>query len=169
MDSIQPLTVFFTESNDAKGGNKVEYLSFNLADELYGISIENVEEIRVWERPTPIPRSPSFVKGVINLRGMIVPVIDLRQRFSIGQSVYLPTTVVIVLRQQRHDQVKLMGIVVDAVSDVVSLKNHEFDTQVGDTPVSVFMLGLVNVGQQVMTLLDTAELMDIDSFQETSG
>ncbi|MCF8777260.1 chemotaxis protein CheW [Vibrio sp. IRLE0018] len=156
------------ESDEQDSTTKVEYLSFNLANELYGIAIEDVEEIRVWERPTPIPRSPLFVKGVINLRGMIVPVMDLRQRFSVGECVYLPTTVVIVLRHRFLEQQRLMGIVVDAVSDVVSLSTHDINRPVGDTPVSTFMLGLVNVGEHVMTLLDTSELMDIESFQEAS-
>ncbi|ELP5726913.1 purine-binding chemotaxis protein CheW [Vibrio vulnificus] len=168
MDAVQPLNLVLAESDDHNSAQKVEYLSFNLANELYGIAIKDVEEIRVWERPTPIPRSPSFVKGVINLRGMIVPVMDLRQRFFVGECVYLPTTVVIVLRHRFHDQQRLMGIVVDAVSDVVSLNAHEFNTPVGDSPVSSFMLGLVNVGEYVMTLLDTSVLMDIESFQEAS-
>ncbi|NVC62607.1 chemotaxis protein CheW [Vibrio sp. 05-20-BW147] len=168
MDAVQPLNRMLAESDEQDSTTKVEYLSFNLANELYGIAIEDVEEIRVWERPTPIPRSPLFVKGVINLRGMIVPVMDLRQRFSVGECVYLPTTVVIVLRHRFLEQQRLMGIVVDAVSDVVSLSTHDINRPVGDTPVSTFMLGLVNVGEHVMTLLDTSELMDIESFQEAS-
>ncbi|HAS6346427.1 TPA: chemotaxis protein CheW [Vibrio vulnificus] len=168
MDAVQPLNRMLAESDEQDSTTKVEYLSFNLANELYGMAIEDVEEIRVWERPTPIPRSPLFVKGVINLRGMIVPVMDLRQRFSVGECVYLPTTVVIVLRHRFLEQQRLMGIVVDAVSDVVSLSTHDINRPVGDTPVSTFMLGLVNVGEHVMTLLDTSELMDIESFQEAS-
>ncbi|MGL0944357.1 chemotaxis protein CheW [Vibrio vulnificus] len=166
MESEQTVVIESQTMDEQSAADKVEYLSFTLANELYGIAIGDVEEIRVWERPTPIPRSPSFVKGVINLRGMIVPVMDLRQRFCVGECHYLPTTVVIVLRHQAADHERLMGIVVDAVSDVVSLKSHDFYTSIGDTPVSAFMLGLVNVGDEVMTLLDTAELMDIESFQE---
>ncbi len=97
-----------------------DFLSFLLANELYGVDIKDVEEIRVWERPTPIPRSPTFVKGVINLRGMIVPVVDLRARFDIGECEYIPTTVVIVLRMSNDEEERLMGLVVDAVSDVIS-------------------------------------------------
>lgn len=77
------------DSEDRLKGS--DFLSFDLAHELYGVDIKAVEEIRVWEKPTVIPRSPDFVLGVINLRGMIVPIMDLRVRFHIGTVEYLPT------------------------------------------------------------------------------
>lgn len=139
-----------------------DYLSFELADELYGVDIKDVEEIRVWERPTPIPRAPKFVLGVINLRGMIVPVVDLRARFSVGECEYLPTTVVIVLRSRVSSGDRLMGLVVDAVSDVISRGESELSPSVGDSRVTPYLQGLINVGERVMALLDTQELLNID-------
>lgn len=139
-----------------------DYLSFELADELYGVDIKDVEEIRVWERPTPIPRAPKFVLGVINLRGMIVPVVDLRSRFSVGECEYRPTTVVIVLRSQLSSGDRLMGLVVDAVSDVISRGDSELSPSVGDSLVTPYLQGLINVGERVMALLDTQELLNID-------
>ncbi|RTZ17916.1 purine-binding chemotaxis protein CheW [Vibrio aquaticus] len=139
-----------------------DFLSFKLANELYGVQIKDVEEIRVWERPTPIPRSPDFVCGVINLRGMIVPVVDLRARFLVGQCEYLATTVVIVLRSVEDDQEHLMGLVVDAVSDVVAQGNNEIYQSVGESLVTPYIHGLINVGDQVMSLLDTDELLNIE-------
>ncbi|MFY2507592.1 purine-binding chemotaxis protein CheW [Vibrio pectenicida] len=139
-----------------------DFLSFKLERELYGVEIKDVEEIRVWERPTPIPHAPEFVKGVINLRGMIVPVVDLRCRFGVGQSEYLPSTVVIVLRFESDESERLMGLVVDAVSDVVSQGNNDLYPSVGQSLVTPYLQGLLNVGDQVMSLLNTEELLNID-------
>ena len=139
-----------------------DFLSFKLASELYGVEINDVEEIRVWERPTPIPHAPAFVKGVINLRGMIVPVVDLRCRFGVGQSEYLPSTVVIVLRLKLEESERLMGLVVDAVSDVVSQGQNELYPSVGESLVTPYLQGLLNVGDQVMSLLNTEELLSIE-------
>lgn len=150
-----------TQTND-EVSESADFLSFLLADELYGVEIKDVEEIRVWEKPTPIPRSPSYVLGVINLRGMIVPVVDLRARFQIGECEYLATTVVIVLRFTDEDTERLMGIVVDAVSDVIGQGQSELYPSVGDSTVTPYMQGLLNVGEQVMSLLDTEELLNME-------
>ncbi|KGY10420.1 chemotaxis protein CheW [Vibrio sinaloensis] len=139
-----------------------DFLSFQLAAELYGVNINDVEEIRVWEKPTPIPRAPQFVLGVINLRGMIVPVVDLRLRFNLGQADYLPTTVVIVLRSSNGQEQRLMGLVVDAVSDVISQGSNALYPAVGDSLVTPYLQGLLNVDEQVMSLLDTNELLSIE-------
>ncbi|AIW15503.1 chemotaxis protein CheW [Vibrio tubiashii] len=139
-----------------------DFLSFKLAHELYGVEIKDVEEIRVWERPTPIPRAPQYVRGVINLRGMIVPVVDLRLRFAVGSNDYRPTTVVIVLRYSDEDQERLMGLVVDGVSDVVSRGDNDLYPAVGESKVTPYLQGLINVGDHVMSLLDTEELLNID-------
>lgn len=139
-----------------------EVLGFVLADELYGVDIQCIEEIRVWERPTPIPRAPDFIKGVINLRGMIVPVMDLRLRFAVGTVDYLKTTVVLVLRAQTVQGDKVMGVVVDAVSDVVDISRQEIGSAVGETLVTPYVSGIVNVEQQVMTLLSVEQLLSVE-------
>lgn len=144
------------------GEQSADFLSFLLADELYAVPIKDIEEIRVWEKPTPIPRAPEFVCGVINIRGMIVPVTDLRRRFSLGECQYLPTTVVIVLREEGDQGERLMGIVVDAVSDVLAQDDKTLHPCVGDTAVTPYLVGLMNVGEQVMSLLDTHELLNMD-------
>lgn len=94
-----------------------EYLTFCLGEEEYGIDILRVQEIRSWEQPTRIANAPSFIKGVINLRGVIVPVVDLRIKLGMGVVEYMPTTAVIVLNV--HGRV--VGAVVDSVSEVVAL------------------------------------------------
>lgn len=140
---------------------EADFLSFRLANELYGVAIQDVEEIRVWELPTPIPRAPSFVKGVINLRGMIVPIIDLRLRFGMEACGYFPTTVVLVLRSLQQERPRIMGLVVDAVSDVIGQGDNVLFPAVGETPAAAYSLGLLNVGEEVMSLLDTQGLLDM--------
>ncbi|MCG6336646.1 chemotaxis protein CheW, partial [Vibrio alginolyticus] len=102
-----------------------------------------------------------FVKGVINLRGMIVPIMDLRLRFGIGSNDYLPTTVVLVLRSEVGDQSRLMGLVVDAVSDVIGQGDNDLYPAIGETSVAPYLQGLLNVGEEVMSLLDTDTLLDM--------
>ncbi|WGV98617.1 chemotaxis protein CheW [Vibrio sp. YMD68] len=155
--SIGIQTSHYDDNNES-----ADFLSFRLSTELYGVAIENVEEIRVWERPTAIPRSPEFVKGVINLRGMIVPVIDLRARFSLGDCQYIPTTVVLVLRSRNGDVDRLMGLVVDAVSDVVSQGDNVLSPALGESKVTPYLHGVLNVGDEIMSLLDTEELLNIE-------
>src|SRR6185369_18058551 len=94
-----------------------EFLTFTLGDEEYAIDILKVQEIRGYEPPTMIANAPPFIKGVINLRGIIVPVVDLRIKFNLGKIEYTPFTVVIILNVAG----RVVGAVVDAVSDVISL------------------------------------------------
>lgn len=140
----------------------VDFLSFDLAHELYGVDIKAVEEIRIWESPTLIPRSPEFILGVINLRGMIVPIMDLRVRFHIGVVEYLPTTVVLILKSGEAMGSRIMGLVVDAVSDVIDMEDKKLLPPIGNSPVIPFSSGLLNVGNKVMTLLDVDLLLDIE-------
>ena len=145
--------------------NGVDFLSFDLAHELYGVDIQKVEEIRVWEVPTLIPSSPEYILGVINLRGMIVPIMDLRVRFNIGIVKYLPTTVVLILKSGDAVGGRIMGVVVDAVSDVIDMGDQNIYPSIGDSPVIPFVSGLLNVENKVMTLLDVDALLDINGFR----
>src|SRR6478609_5021902 len=103
------------QAGAAEAGGR-EFLTFRLGAEEYAIEILKVQEIRGWEQPTAIANTPEFIKGVINLRGTIVPIVDLRLKFK-GEAKYDEFTVVIILSVAR----RVMGIVVDAVSDVVTL------------------------------------------------
>ena len=97
--------------------NGVQYLTFMLGGESYGVDILAVKEIRGWEDATLVPNSPGFVKGVVNLRGAIVPIIDLRIRFDVGEIDYLPTTVVVILSGESDSgDNRTVGFIVDAVS-----------------------------------------------------
>lgn len=139
-------------------GEAREFLTFRLGAESYGIEILKVQEIRGYEKPTTIANAPSFIKGVINLRGVIVPILDLRIKFQLGEAKYDEFTVVIILNVAG----RMVGVVVDAVSDVVALKPEsirptpEFATSVFDTQ---YITGLGTVDEQMLILLDIEMLL----------
>lgn len=140
-----------------------QFLTFFMADEEYGVDILKVEEIRSWEEITVIPNAPEYVKGVINLRGTIVAIIDLRLRFGLDEVDYGPLTVVIVVKVKFAHSSKIMGVVVDAVSDVYSILEHNAKAvpNYGETENAEFVAGLVNVGEKMVALLDLQKTMDI--------
>ena len=142
-----------------------QYLTFALGKEHYGIDILSVREIRGWDSPTLIPNSPDYVKGVVNLRGLIVPIIDLRIRFQVGEATYTPTTVVIVLTVDNEQSSRTMGYVVDAVSDVLNAEDNEIKQPPlfqANVPPD-YVEGIVNVGNQVVTLLNTEAIQRLEN------
>lgn len=141
-----------------------QYLTFIMADEEYGVDILKVQEIRGWERTTPIPNSPPHIKGVINLRGTVVPIVDLRRCFGLDQIDYGPLTVVIVLRIDGEHASRTMGIVVDAVSDVYSLDKDQMQAapNMGESFDTSYIRGLATVGEKMVMLLEINELLDLD-------
>jgi purine-binding chemotaxis protein CheW len=134
-----------------------EYLTFILGDEEYGIEILKVQEIRGYDTVTRIANTPDFIKGVINLRGHIVPIIDLRIKFNLGLVEYNEFTVVIILNIGN----RVIGIVVDGVSDVLSLSAQQIRA-VPDLVSDIdnkYLLGLGTVGERMLILVDIERLM----------
>jgi len=133
-----------------------QYLSFILDERHYAVDILRVQEIKGWDRATPIPNTPEHIKGVINLRGTIVPIIDLRLRFGLAAVEYSKSTVVIVLRVESKTGSRTMGIVVDAVSDVHNVEDSavspppEFSEEVDLS----FIKGIASIGEKMIILLD---------------
>jgi len=105
-----------------------KFITFSLGKEEYGISIDKVKEIIEMLDITPIPRTPDFVKGVINLRGKLIPVINLRQRFEMQAIPYDKTTCILVVEREQKGGKKLLGIIVDSVSEVVTLEDSHITT-----------------------------------------
>ncbi len=141
-----------------------EYLTFKLGAEEYGIEILKVQEIRGYERPTRIANAPAFVKGVINLRGVIVPIIDLRARLELDEPTYDAFTVVIVLSLGA----RTIGAVVDAVSDVVELKSEQIKPppELATAQQAGFITGIGTVKQgndERMTILLDIDLLMADA------
>ena len=135
-----------------------EFLTFRLGAESFGIDILKVQEIRGWDEPTAIPNAPAFIKGVINLRGVIVPVLDLRMKFNLPQAEYNRFIVVIILNVAS----RVIGVVVDAVSDVLSLdkdeirKAPEFASEAFDTR---YITGLATIDGRMLVMVDIEKLM----------
>jgi purine-binding chemotaxis protein CheW len=144
--------------------NGDQYLTFLLAEEQYAVDILCVEEIRSWEQPTKIPNAPSYIKGVINMRGIIVPIVDLRLKFTIGHANYLETTVVIVLTYQSKDKSRTIGFVVDAVSDVLNVEQADIKPApaFGGCVGQQYIDGLINSENKVVTVLNVAHLQQVE-------
>jgi purine-binding chemotaxis protein CheW len=134
-----------------------EYLTFRLDQEEYGIDILKVQEIRGYEPPTRIANAPEFIKGVVNLRGTIVPIIDMRLKFNCVKAEYNTFTVVIILNLRN----RIVGIVVDSVSDVMELapENLKAAPDIESTVDSAAVVGLGSVGDRMLILLDIEKLM----------
>ena len=140
-----------------------QYLTFIMADEEYGVDILAVQEIRGWESATPVPNSPNYLKGVINLRGTIVPIMDLRLRFDLPKIEYGEETVVVVLKIFTSTGTRTMGIIVDAISDVYDVPIGEAKNKgLGDNQNSNFIKGLVTVKKNMVILLELENLLTID-------
>lgn len=133
-----------------------QYLSFLLNNEEYGVEILRVQEIKGWDRVTPVPNSPDCVRGVINLRGAIVPVIDLRRFLGMPALEYGPTTVVIVLRITSGRGERIMGMVVDSVFDVYAIPDTDRQALPAefDADVMMWVKNLATVDGNMVILLD---------------
>ena len=150
-----------TETRDAAG----QYLTFMLAGEEYGVEILKVQEIKGWTSATPIPNTPPHVLGVLNLRGAVVPIVDLRRRFDLEDIPYGPTTVVIVVKMQSEGHERTVGLVVDAVADVYRLETNEIQPapDMGTAIHTEFVRGLTTVGEKMVILLDVDRLIDFSA------
>lgn len=156
-------------AKEKKLESRVQFLSFTLGDEEYGVDILRVQEIRSWEPVSRIPNVPSYEKGVVNLRGAIVPIIDLRERFGLGHLEYTPLTVVVVLQSKNEkDQTRVMGVVVDSVSDVIDVdkKTIQNAPDFGTKVSTEFINGLASVNQRMVMLLDVDKLLKLDGLDD---
>ena len=156
------------------GGNDVggKYLTFRLANEEYGVEILKVREIIGVMDITAVPRMPVYMKGVINLRGKVIPVVDLRLKFDLDEIAHTEETCIIVVDVGRE-----VGIIVDTVSEVMDIKADNIDPPpaMGGAVDTTFILGMGKIGDDVKILLDidkvmtTSELANIESVAESAG
>jgi len=137
--------------------NATEVLSFRLGAEEYALSILKVQEIRGYDNVTRIASAPDYLKGVVNLRGIIVPIVDMRIKFNVGNPTYDTFTVVIVLNINGHT----IGMVVDSVSDVVTLTPDQIKAapDLGASVAAEYLQGLGTVGERMLILLDIDKLL----------
>jgi purine-binding chemotaxis protein CheW len=144
-----------------------QYLTFTLAGEEYGVDILGVQEVKVWTGVTVLPNTPAYIKGVLNLRGVIVPIIDLRTRFGIDNVDYDMTTVIVVLKLEIEGKNKVIGIVVDAVSDVLDIPHSaqksvdEFDLNTRSNAIT----GVATVNNKLVIMMNAAKLLDASEME----
>jgi purine-binding chemotaxis protein CheW len=145
-----------------------KYLTFKLAREDYGISLLKVREIIGMMPITSVPRTPDFVKGVINLRGKVIPVTDLRLRFGMTESDYTDRTCIIVVEVKGPDSTLQMGIVVDAVTEVLPVRAEEVEAapEFGAKVDTRYILGMANMDGAVKILLDIDRVMTAEEIAE---
>ncbi len=154
-----------TQPNDEASGTKdpgmQQALTFELGSETYGVEILRVREIRGWSAVTKIPRAPEHVLGVLNLRGSIVPVVDLRMRLALERAEYTKVTVIIVLSVHAANGRREVGVVVDGVSDVIDVNGTEVKQppELGPRSATEYIRGLMPVGNRMVVLLDIDRLI----------
>lgn len=150
------------ENTESKSSSEPtqEFLTFTLGLEEYAIDILRVQEIRGYDQVTAIANSPAFIKGVINLRGAIVPIIDLRIKFNLSTVTYDQFTVVIILNVMK----RIIGVVVDSVSDVIALDHGAIKPppEFGSTFNTEYLMGLASVDERMLILVDIEKLMSSD-------
>jgi purine-binding chemotaxis protein CheW len=135
----------------------LEFLAFKLGQEEYGIDIQKVQELRGYDTVTRIANAPEHIKGVVNLRGIIVPIIDMRIKFDLGTPTYDQFTVVIILNIGS----RVMGMVVDSVSDVITLKPAQIKPapEMGSVLDTGYLIGLGTLDERMLILVDIDKLM----------
>ncbi|HPE67749.1 MAG TPA: chemotaxis protein CheW [Thermotogota bacterium] len=138
------------------------YLTFTLGKEFYGIPVLKIKDIIGMIEITEVPRTPEFIKGVINLRGKIIPIMDLRLKFGLEEKEYNERTVIIVLEIQVNEEKRLMAVVVDTVAEVVNIQEGSIEPppQYGTSVDTDFIMGMAKVKEKVVMLLNIEKVLN---------
>ncbi len=161
----QPGTATKTDVGQQLAG---KYLTFRLAEEEYGLEILKVQEIIQMQAVTKVPRTPEYVRGVINLRGKVIPVIDLRKKFGLPSVADTEKTCIIVVQLTQGSGKLVMGIIIDEVKEVLDIKadNIEETPSFGASINTEFILGMGKIGHSVKILLDIDKVMSAKEMSE---
>lgn len=148
------------KTQETAAGSRLEVVTFKLGEEEYGIDIQKVQELRGYDAVTRIANAPEYIKGVVNLRGIIVPIIDMRIKFKLGDPTYDQFTVVIVLNIAG----RVVGMVVDSVSDVITLTGDQIKPapEMGSVLDADYLIGLGTLDERMLILVDIDRLMSSD-------
>lgn len=141
----------------SKGNAAREYITFRIGSQFYGVDIMSVREIRGWTPATPLPRAPAYVRGVINLRGIVLPIIDLADRLGFAPAEPTPRHVIIVAQTGRH----VVGLLVDAVSDIIAVPADKVQAtpDVGSEAARAFVLGVMALDDRMISLIALESVM----------
>lgn len=155
------MSTLHDETTAAAGRERAQYLTFTLGEEEYGVEILRVQEIKGYSSVTPIPNSPAWVKGVINLRGTVVPVFDMRQKFRMEAREYDRFTVIVVV----NVGTRVVGLIVDSVSDVLDFDVDAIEPapDLGAMVDTTTIQGIARNGDRLVTLLDIDRVVDNDA------
>ena len=158
-----------TDKQTQSHSSNMEFLTFTLGRENYGVDILKVREIRGWEKIRELHDTPDYVKGVLDLRGSIVPIVDLRIRFNIDDYEYTTTTVIIVLAADNEGS--MMGIVVDSVSDVLTVSQADIKPtpSLGSKINTDYIRGMVTTDDHMVMLVESDKLLDTEAFEVLSN
>lgn len=145
-----------------------QYLTFMLGDEEYGVDILSVQEIKSGDATTKIPKTPSYIKGVMNLRGAIVPVIDLRERFSIQPAELQFMAVVVILNVVAEDRTRTIGAIVDSVTDVYMLRDDQIkpSPDFGSAINTEFIAGIATLDDHIVIVLNTNRIFSLEELSK---
>lgn len=151
-------------------GEIQQFLTFILDNEAYGVEILRVQEIKGWTPVTRIPNTPEYMQGVLNLRGTIVPIVDMRMRFQLNHVEYTPITVVIVLSVKSENGERVIGLVVDSVSDVIDVAAHDVKPtpDFGTSLNTKFINGIATSNDTMVMLLDVDKLLSVEEMSVLS-
>jgi len=151
-------------------GEVSQFLTFILDDETYGVEILRVQEIKGWTPVTRIPNTPDYMQGVLNLRGTIVPIVDMRMRFELKHAEYTPITVVIVLSVKSDNGERVIGLVVDSVSDVIDVGAQDVKAtpDFGTSFNTKFINGIATSNDNMVMLLDVDKLLSVEEMSVLS-
>lgn len=152
------------QKENAKGKREGKYLTFTLGKEDYGVNIMKVKEIIGMMKITAMPRTPAFIKGVINLRGKVIPVVDLRLKFGMDSADYTENTCTVVMEIEKGSDHILVGIVVDSVSEVLQFRSEDID-EAPDLGIGMdmnFILGMAKIGNNLKILLDIDRVLSTE-------
>jgi purine-binding chemotaxis protein CheW len=154
------------EDEEGGGGPLTQFVTFILMDEVYGINVMQVQEVLRVSEIAPVPGAPSYVLGIVNLRGNVVTVIDTRKRFGLSYSEPDDTSRIIVIESEKQ----VVGIMVDAVAEVVELRESEIDAapNVGTEESSRYIQGVATQGDRLLILVDLNKLLTDEEWQEIS-
>jgi purine-binding chemotaxis protein CheW len=146
-----------TNPNESLASGRVEFISFSIGDEQYGVDIMAVREIKGWSEITHLPKQPEYVRGVLNLRGVMVPIIDLRCRFGQGKTEATPFHVVIIVQVEA----RLIGLLADRVLDILSFEASQVQAvpQIARSSRVDFLSGLVTIEGIMIALVDLPNLL----------
>ena len=153
-----------TTASDKQAG---KYLTVVLDNEAYGLNVLKIREIIRMQKITPVPQMPAFVKGVINLRGRVIPIVDLRVKFGLKAEFAERTCIVVVQVKLANDQIVQMGLIVDSVEEVVNLTAQEIEPvpEFGTKIDTTYLLGMAKIKDQVKTLLDIDRVVAPETLQ----